>query len=46
MCQQSFDMALLQISVHEKSSLDNDSDSDQDIESKAMKFIFCNIDVF
>ena len=26
-------MALLQINVHEKSSLDDDSDSDEDIES-------------
>ena len=39
-------MALLQISVHEKSSLDDGSDSDMTRILKAMKFIFCNIDVF
>ena len=33
MCQPSFDMALLQINVHEKSSLNDDNDSDEDIES-------------
>ena len=33
MCYQSFDVALLKISVHEKSLLDDDSDSDDDIES-------------
>ena len=37
-------MALLQVRMHEKSSLDDDSDSDKDIESDEIYIL--NIDVF